>query len=288
MPQAIYTRLDTTSGCLVTGFNQGVFSIMYTHSDDPSQAGQRFNWDASALRLGFNTCTLDRGSATLTSSTLWLPFWLIVLLLGGYPLIVLVRGALRRWHRGEPGGCPRCGYDLTGNVTGTCSECGVTLDPESISSVTPAVRAADSPSSQRRRARPVRKCILIGTSALTIVSLLFGLLSYRRSNTWNAVVDDLAGNWIGTAWFGFATGEASLRYCHGRDTGDDECAERTRDWHGLKLSETTPTIPGGLHGWDLRVPFWITLIIFGLYPTLVLLRWLVRRRRAQGEKAPSN
>ena len=34
--------------------------------------------------------------------------------------------ALIRKARGlpQPGDCPSCGYDLTGNVSGTCPECG--------------------------------------------------------------------------------------------------------------------------------------------------------------------
>ena len=32
----------------------------------------------------------------------------------------------RRDRRHPPAHCPRCGYDLTGNVTGVCSECGTT------------------------------------------------------------------------------------------------------------------------------------------------------------------
>jgi hypothetical protein len=33
----------------------------------------------------------------------------------------------RRWH--PPGHCQTCGYDLTGNVSGRCPECGTTLRP---------------------------------------------------------------------------------------------------------------------------------------------------------------
>ena len=48
------------------------------------------------------------------------PLW-IVMVLGG-----AVTGLLFRLHRRRPapGHC-RCGYDLTGNVSGTCPECGV-------------------------------------------------------------------------------------------------------------------------------------------------------------------
>ncbi len=50
------------------------------------------------------------------------PVW-IPLLLGGLPTLWL-------WWRERlgPGGlCQRCGYDLTGNVSGTCPECGAAV-----------------------------------------------------------------------------------------------------------------------------------------------------------------
>ena len=34
----------------------------------------------------------------------------------------------RRDRRHPPGHCRKCGYDLTGNVTGVCSECGVKVE----------------------------------------------------------------------------------------------------------------------------------------------------------------
>ena len=41
-----------------------------------------------------------------------------------YPTIALIRGPLRRWRRRRKGSCLKCGYDLTGNVSGLCPECG--------------------------------------------------------------------------------------------------------------------------------------------------------------------
>ncbi len=34
---------------------------------------------------------------------------------------------MRFWPRYPPGHCVQCGYDLTGNVSGTCPECGTSL-----------------------------------------------------------------------------------------------------------------------------------------------------------------
>ena len=45
-----------------------------------------------------------------------------------YPAIVFIRGPLLRWRRRKRGECLNCGYNLTGNVTGICSECGVPCD----------------------------------------------------------------------------------------------------------------------------------------------------------------
>ena len=49
-----------------------------------------------------------------------IPLWWL-LLAAALPTIVL-------WRRGRgfpPGHCEKCGYDLTGNVSGVCPECGV-------------------------------------------------------------------------------------------------------------------------------------------------------------------
>ncbi len=48
------------------------------------------------------------------------PFWIPVI------IAFLIRGGLwvRRRRLPKPGHCVKCGYDLTGNVSGQCPECG--------------------------------------------------------------------------------------------------------------------------------------------------------------------
>ena len=54
-----------------------------------------------------------------------MPLWLPFLLFAAYPTITFfIRGPLRRYRRRKRGLCLTCGYDLMGNVTGVCSECG--------------------------------------------------------------------------------------------------------------------------------------------------------------------
>ena len=52
------------------------------------------------------------------------PTWSAVATLAAYPTVAFIRGPLRRWRRRRRGLCVACGYDLTGNTTGVCSECG--------------------------------------------------------------------------------------------------------------------------------------------------------------------
>lgn len=57
------------------------------------------------------------------SQTVTVPCWIPLLL-------VAIPTAILWWldrRRIPPGHCQRCGYDLTGNVTGVCSECGMPL-----------------------------------------------------------------------------------------------------------------------------------------------------------------
>jgi hypothetical protein len=53
-----------------------------------------------------------------------LPLWMPLLPFAIYPGIAFIRGPVRRYRRRRKGLCTRCGYDLTGNVSGTCPECG--------------------------------------------------------------------------------------------------------------------------------------------------------------------
>ena len=57
-------------------------------------------------------------------SVLVVPFWIPVASLLVYPAIAFIRGPLLRWRRRRKGLCLKCGYNLTGNESGKCPECG--------------------------------------------------------------------------------------------------------------------------------------------------------------------
>ena len=65
-------------------------------------------------------------TGTRDASTRWrftMPLWPIVALAAVAPAVWLV-DPLRKRRRRKAGQCAACGYDLTGNVSGVCPECG--------------------------------------------------------------------------------------------------------------------------------------------------------------------
>jgi len=57
-----------------------------------------------------------------------MPLWGLCLSLGSYPGITFIRGPVRRWRRRRKGLCVKCDYDLTGNESGVCPECGTEVE----------------------------------------------------------------------------------------------------------------------------------------------------------------
>ena len=56
------------------------------------------------------------------------PLWLAASLFATYPTIAFIQGPLRRWRRRRKGLCENCGYNLTGNESGICPECGTKIE----------------------------------------------------------------------------------------------------------------------------------------------------------------
>jgi hypothetical protein len=79
------------------------------------QPGLPTQWWPGVLRSGNNRGTWD--------DYVWIPLWIPLVMAG-------VLTALLWWRArpARPGHC-RCGYDLTGNVSGRCPECGIELTP---------------------------------------------------------------------------------------------------------------------------------------------------------------
>jgi hypothetical protein len=94
-----------------------------------ADAGWGFAWQPSAPRWLPNAFPgmTARGSAVWRG---WLPLWIPLVLVAtptGFSLW------LARRPRG-PGRCAGCGYDLTGNQSGHCPECGRRVHPRAVGS----------------------------------------------------------------------------------------------------------------------------------------------------------
>ncbi|MCP4249912.1 MAG: hypothetical protein GY778_22950 [bacterium] len=81
----------------------------------------------SAFAMGDELWHCQYASVPYTQFVFRFPVLLVSAVLGAYPAITLVRGRLRRWCRLRKGCCLTCAYDLTGNVSGKCPECGVEI-----------------------------------------------------------------------------------------------------------------------------------------------------------------
>lgn len=62
--------------------------------------------------------------ATETDLSIKIPLWMPTVLAAVYPLWAFIRGPFRRSRRQRKRSCMKCGYDLAGNVSGICPECG--------------------------------------------------------------------------------------------------------------------------------------------------------------------
>jgi hypothetical protein len=56
------------------------------------------------------------------------PGWVALTVLWLYPGLWLFRRRVRPWYRRRRGLCGKCGYDLRGNESGVCSECGTRVE----------------------------------------------------------------------------------------------------------------------------------------------------------------
>ncbi len=81
------------------------------------------------FRWSFGRLQIERRSFLGTRWYIEIPAWLPFTLFAAYPIFSIARGPLRRYRRRKRGWCIHCGYDLTGNVSGVCSECGEARQP---------------------------------------------------------------------------------------------------------------------------------------------------------------
>ena len=76
--------------------------------------------------MGFAVVDSPRWPAGGGVRAVVVPYWFLAAATAAYPLWRLARLRLRRRNAAHIP-CPRCGYDLTANLSGTCPECGTAI-----------------------------------------------------------------------------------------------------------------------------------------------------------------
>jgi len=113
------TNAGTGSFRFDFGVSEGAFKAILVDGLDQGGLGVLVHWYGGLA----NYSTTDRRRYFLA----YIPSWEIIGLFGLYPAVVLalsVTRRVRRRRRRVRGLCIHCGYNLTGNVSGVCPECG--------------------------------------------------------------------------------------------------------------------------------------------------------------------
>lgn len=95
----------------VVGYGSGTLSLLVPSEPPPAIYGWSHRHDFHLIAVPKITHRMGTGFV--------LPIW-ILLLISAIPTVYLFYGDSRH----PPGHCRKCGYDLTGNVSGVCPECG--------------------------------------------------------------------------------------------------------------------------------------------------------------------
>ncbi len=123
-----YRDLTESISYMVVCSNGEIRLSYWCFFDSPT--GQR---DLERDSLGFGFLTRKAGtplSTGLRTFRVWVPCWAAAILLSAYPLFASMRALRRRRLRRREGLCRKCGYNLTGNVSGICPECAWIIPPE--------------------------------------------------------------------------------------------------------------------------------------------------------------
>ena len=126
-------KLTTTGITIVGDAKLGKFDIDFTavqlataNIDTGNNQVDGFRWEVERnISSGPLFWWFDYQPGILTQGSCFItPIWV--------PLAVIGVPTILAWRRDRPfppGHCQRCGYDLTGNTSGVCPECGVSIDP---------------------------------------------------------------------------------------------------------------------------------------------------------------
>lgn len=208
--------------------------------------------------------------------------WTIAILLLAYPATTFVLARVSLSRRRRRGLCLNCGYDLRGNVSGQCSECGE-RDGRGIEQ--PSSSRNDPEFVERLQIKACDRRPLLWILAILAVSMeTLAIVSYYRPSE-EPGLDGTAqwGIWLNEAWLGV------WRFARS-DSGADEISQfelpyMVRYIHFTESGVTYDSSPSAakFDHWGLALYMWPLVALLGAYPayavTLELIRIITRRRR---------
>jgi len=112
-----------------------------------------------------------------------------------YPTVAFLFGPFRRWQRRRRWQCTKCGYDLTGNVSGVCPECGTSIHdgPHSEAGATGVMQ-------KQRPSRLVWVSFYLGVAAVSVGLTCLGVcvFYYEFERLWRVggILTACGGIWL--------------------------------------------------------------------------------------------
>ena len=253
-----YTKRDKGQSAFSYRIEQGCLQLEWFKSYPPEGDGW---WWYSHEETGWSwrPTVLRDPDGWVLEVPLWIPFLLV-----SSPIALLW---WRNRRRIPPGHCQKCGYNLTGNTSGICPECG-----------TPIADRSGKAMRRLGRVEWVLKWVVLTLSVLTflvqIVSIGWDMRRVTRSYVTIAHPD---GSWDGMPRVSVLSLERGcLNYS---------------SWAGLTVLETgvcwqpswprwLPVLAQSQYSTDVSVPLWIPFLLVAT-PT-AFLWWRDRRRIPPG------
>ena len=199
------------------GLHDGCVSILYFGADSRLGDSRSIFIDPPGEQDWLSLPTWHWGSCAFAFVPLW---WLLVVV--GVPTGVL----WRRDRRPRPGHC-RCGYDLTGNKSGQCPECGRAADRQRWASLSGWYRERKSKGLSRRLRRVKEAGLVVCLLIISLWTVSFWVLAVYRppGHKWTLTVE--------------SSGLRAVSHANkGCDAGWDCVDQRARD-EAFRMSPTT-------------------------------------------------
>lgn len=109
------------------GFNVYDGGVTFWYVKAPDGRGQGFRVNDVTIRSHSWIPQLPGAYSNPRESFFWLPFWIPLSLLTPATTVLFWKS-----RKCRPGECSACGYNLSGNISGRCPECGAQADRDPV------------------------------------------------------------------------------------------------------------------------------------------------------------